>query len=614
MDSDTEYTEYRTDVSETDIASPTRPGRFKGPKSTWRTFNEDEIALADSLVQIGAQDLSAHLYNAHVMKKSWYDPNLVKDLKPWASKERWRPAEVGDDGKNFVPPERWTAWPLEPEIVPRNEASKADEEFTLKRVEEEKPSRELEEVLTGVILKFAKSRFEGRKWESDEAEALQSSTDGESGSDSQEAQGENAKEDDANPTNSEAPAQPSLSHPSSSRPIISADDDRSARLLRPTVRHTLTHLDSILAALQASRRACLRPERSPSPEADPLFPTIETSEPPTTPDSPKRRQGRPRRIISDQPHPLAAVSPPKKSNRGRKKKIHAPLPGETQTEMLVRIAREQHKPIPFAVDSPRSSTSRSTQSRSRSRSYSRSRSRSRSSSRGSRARLGVRDWSEVIGAAALVGWPDEVVERAGRRCATLFGEGMGVRALTEGVMGGSVKEEMYLPEEIPDFGALSEEEEERETEQAPTMRKTRSDRFQSRTRSRSRSRESRSRTDEKSAVKRFGIYAAYCLIKECERHERGFNNERAARDHLRVKHGLGKEEIQKLEEEDEMIGGVHRDGFGVVVKRRQGWRGGDEGMRKERKRGGRGGSRAVDESMAGDESEEEGMGDFVENE
>lgn len=88
MDSDTEYTEYRTDVSETDIAYPARPGRFKGPKSTWRTFNEDEIALADSLTQIGAQDLSAHLYNAHVMKKSLYDADLMKDLKPWASKVR----------------------------------------------------------------------------------------------------------------------------------------------------------------------------------------------------------------------------------------------------------------------------------------------------------------------------------------------------------------------------------------------------------------------------------------------------------------------------------------------------------------------------------------------
>ncbi|KFX88834.1 hypothetical protein V490_07379 [Pseudogymnoascus sp. VKM F-3557] len=285
--------------------------------------------------------------------------------------------------------------------------------------------------------------------------------------------------------------------------------------------------------------------------------------------------------------------------------------------MLVRIAREQHKSIPFAADSPRSSTSRSTQSRSRSRTQSRSqsRSRSRSSSRGSRARLGVRDWSEVIGAAALVGWPEEVVERAGRRCATLFGEGMGVRVLTEGVKGGDVREEMYLPEEVPDFGELSEEGEE-EIEDSSPPRRTRSARMESRTRSRSRSRESRSRAGGKSAVGRFGIYAAYCLIKECERYERGFNNQRAARDHLRSNHGLGRDEIEKLEEEGEMIGGVHRDGFGVVVKRRQGWRGGDEGLRKEKKRSrGKGGrSDVVGANMVGDESEKEEMEDDVKNE
>ncbi|OBT87682.1 hypothetical protein VE02_02697 [Pseudogymnoascus sp. 03VT05] len=606
MDSDTEYTEYRTDVSETDIASPPRPGRFKGPKSTWRTFNEDEIALAESLVKLEAQDLSAHLYNAHVMKKSLYDPDLVRDAKPWASKERWRPAEVGDDGKNFVPPERWTAWPLEPEIVPRSEMPREDEEFTLKRVEEEKPSREIEEVLTGVMLKFAKSTFERRRWE--DGETLQISSDAESDNDSQEAQdqGENPKEDNNYPTDSEAPTRQSISHPPPSKPIMSADDDRSARLLRPTIRHTITRLDSLLTALQISRCACLRPDRSPSPTADPLFPTVEPEDVvPSTPDSPKRRQGRPRRVISDQPHPLAAASPPKKSNRGRKKKVHAPLPGETQTEMLVRIAREQHKSIPFAVDSPRSSTSRSTQSRSRSRSMSRSR--SRSSSRGSRARLGVRDWSEVIGAAALVGWPEEVVERAGRRCATLFGEGMGVRVLTEGVMGGDVKGEMYVPEEVPDFGELSEEGEEEEmVEEARAPRRSRSARPESRPRSRSRS--------ERSAVGKFGIYAAYCPLRECERYQRGFNSERAVRDHLRITHGMGKEEIQKMEEEDDMIGGVHRDGFGVMVKRRPGWRGVDERLRKERKKRGRGESGAVDESVVGDESEGEGMRDSVKDE
>ncbi|KFY09791.1 hypothetical protein V491_07972 [Pseudogymnoascus sp. VKM F-3775] len=181
-------------------------------------------------------------------------------------------------------------------------------------------------------------------------------------------------------------------------------------------------------------------------------------------------------------------------------------------------------------------------------------------------------------------------------------------------MGGDVKEEMYLPDAVPEFGELSEEDEEEMVEDEVVPRRTRSARPESRTRSRSRSRESTSRTGDKSVIEKFGIFAAYCLVKDCERHERGFNNERAARDHLRVKHGLGKEEIQKLEEENEMIGGVHRDGFGVVVKRRQGWRGADEGLRKERKSRERAGRRAVGRGTVEDESEEEATGDSLKNE
>ncbi|OBT53230.1 hypothetical protein VE04_05835 [Pseudogymnoascus sp. 24MN13] len=179
-------------------------------------------------------------------------------------------------------------------------------------------------------------------------------------------------------------------------------------------------------------------------------------------------------------------------------------------------------------------------------------------------------------------------------------------------MGGDVEEEMYVPEEVPDFGEMSEEEEEEGmVEEAPTPRRSRSARPESRPRSRSRSRESRSRMDERSAVEKFGIYAAYCPLQECERYQRGFNSERAVRDHLRINHRMGKEEIQKMEEEEDMIGAVHRDGFGVMVKRRPGWRGVDEGLRKKR---GRGGSGAVDESVVGDESEEEGMSDSLKTE
>lgn len=46
---------------------------------------------------------------------------------------------------------------------------------------------------------------------------------------------------------------------------------------------------------------------------------------------------------------------------------------------------------------------------------------------------GQRDWSEVLGAAALAGFEPAVIERAARRCADLFGEGMDWLTLREGM-------------------------------------------------------------------------------------------------------------------------------------------------------------------------------------
>jgi hypothetical protein len=42
--------------------------------------------LDESLKQLQAEDLSAHLYNAHAMKRRLYDEELVSGTKGWMSK------------------------------------------------------------------------------------------------------------------------------------------------------------------------------------------------------------------------------------------------------------------------------------------------------------------------------------------------------------------------------------------------------------------------------------------------------------------------------------------------------------------------------------------------
>src|SRR5437868_6984891 len=46
----------------------TRPNRYYGPASTWRSWTKEDRDVAESLELDRAQDLSVHLYNAHVIR------------------------------------------------------------------------------------------------------------------------------------------------------------------------------------------------------------------------------------------------------------------------------------------------------------------------------------------------------------------------------------------------------------------------------------------------------------------------------------------------------------------------------------------------------------------
>jgi hypothetical protein len=46
-----------------------RPNRWRGPKSTWRTYTKEERATADSLTRVRDRDLGVHLYNAFAIKR-----------------------------------------------------------------------------------------------------------------------------------------------------------------------------------------------------------------------------------------------------------------------------------------------------------------------------------------------------------------------------------------------------------------------------------------------------------------------------------------------------------------------------------------------------------------
>ncbi|KAL6716755.1 hypothetical protein ACLMJK_006323 [Lecanora helva] len=364
--------QYSDQSSEDETNAPTRPNKFNGPASTWRNWTAPERGLAASLDQLTAKDLSVHLYNAFMLRKrqstSHNQQQPQGDLEPEVSgTDRWKP------------PKLWTAWPLPPSDVPRDDEGKRWEEDSPQSrlsVNMEKPSQMLDDMLVAQILRLSRKKFEQRNSEDPLSEKDNSQPEPHKGQ-STETSNEDSKDD--------VKAQ---------RPVIMTDDERANEILHSTVRHILTELDCLLIALHRSRASYLPVKTS----------VIEPQEQVSQSSSHRRPRKRMRTASSDNPGDVPMLP----ASNGSE--------GEGQFK---KKCKERSK-------SPRGrSNVRSIQDR--------------------KVRLGLRDWSEILGFASLVGWDPNVVNRAAARCASLFGEGMTFRTLKEGYA--DFTECTYLPNE-----------------------------------------------------------------------------------------------------------------------------------------------------------------------
>ncbi|XDG08569.1 hypothetical protein ABKA04_008184 [Annulohypoxylon sp. FPYF3050] len=487
-----------------------RPNRWRGPRTTWRNYNSEEIATATALKEIQDRDLSVHLYNAFSLKQRYRrikegvaldGPVAGKDVNATTG-ELVQPDE-------WLPQRTWTAWPMRADKVPSLQDSRTndpDERFTLRKRVREMPSSALEEVISGEILKTARLKFNARPW------AKPSASDEEASDGPGEGEDELSEEETVASTGDETmdvdpkprverDVKPLL------KPDVSTDDDLSYRLLRPTARHILTQLDATLKVLHNVQESTLnyQSDSSNSEASDSSrrssFSRGRMSRPRSrTPaaDGKKRPRGRPpgpssrtqsrARSQPREPTPLVTEEEgdvPKKRT-GRPKKTYPRLDGETDKEFAIRIARLRKKPLPVFSDdepepdpepvsdapnlakqrqrerstdsgnspsgdetagpsSPRprrrkrkltnpKTTSQSLRASSRASSVSTTASRNSRTRRRqslSRARTGLRDWRDVLGAAAIAGFPPAALDRAARRCADLFGQSVGLHTLSE---------------------------------------------------------------------------------------------------------------------------------------------------------------------------------------
>lgn len=377
---ESEASEDASQYLDSDYESSTdgqRPGRFYGPDSSWRWYTEDERALTASLQQDENNDLSLALFNVHALRARAHDLGNVSSVRPWHTKGRWIQADR-EGNIPFQPPPQWAAWPLKPELVPRTREvwgksapHPEQESESYSKSEAWKPSLNLQEELKALFLRQAKRRFDQREQEEDSEPASQSGRSALSHRSSSSADDEQVSTDDERTKT--FPHGASSPTASSSTPLFMADDDLIDTILQPTVRHVISSQHKLLAALHESRRGH-RLDPSLTTRAKRNEPAVaELKARPAPNAGPVRKR---KRVVSDVIAPQATT----KQDLDRV---------ETVSDHT-RKARGQYVRLP-----------------------------------------GQRDWSEVLGIAAMAGCGPSVIDRTARRCAAIFGETMSMRFMGE---------------------------------------------------------------------------------------------------------------------------------------------------------------------------------------
>ncbi|GJC84932.1 hypothetical protein ColLi_07770 [Colletotrichum liriopes] len=612
----------------------TRPNRWRGKRSTWYNYTQEERLLYRSMEQQQNRDLSVHLYNAFALKHRPVRPSGAAEPD---AEDANKPLEEIVDSGEWRPPNLWTAWPMNSRTVPGDDFLKEthdeDDDLTIRSKKEQLPSTVLEEELTATILRQAKERFQRRQCKIQEKKAARardesayettgasslsahsaiSSDDEEVPSEEGDTKAEAAKDDEK------------LKRTETYEPVVSANDDLSAKLLRPSVRHILSTLDNTLTALHNSRLAGLSYMTDSSASATDGD-ASDTSDRVSVSSAVSRASSATRRKKKGAPRSKAPRTPePERHSterRGRPRKALLPLPGETEKEMKIRVAREQKKRIPFSSDEEDNDSEEGEKGKketdaetSRSRSPRKKRdlppeARAEAKIKARETMLGnwgLRDWSDVIGAAALAGFKPEVVARAAQRCADLFGQGMEMQTILEGPASKGPKPQRtrYLPGNRSQAPSISSSDSEVER---PAMRRRVMSRQSSLARDSippsdsdaARGRGSRAPSRGRSTSRTSSVGLFFCPVAGCERAREGFGRRANLQRHVARVHPGQAVEVGDVESEDEMSGAVHVDGFLKPIRARKGWRAEDTGARK-RKRHYRG--RRVNESGASDRS------------
>lgn len=453
-----------------------------------------------------------------------------------------------------------------------------DEVSTFRRPDGQTPSSRLEEVVSATTLRFAKERFLRRGVTEPARQGDESQVKEEPISSEYESQPSEIGDEDENDGSmdidqqSEGRQRRKQKTPVKTfKPVVATDDDVSYDLIRPSTRGILEKLDHTLTILHNAQMTSAQhledSEESSSEREDEQDPGS----------SPERSPSKPPMPTGDE----AGGPVKKKSNRGRPRK-YVQREGESERDFLVRRGKAlkgKYKLPPTDDDDGATTTAGESQSSPRRRHRE-----IINEDKGYRThkkldRSNLRDWSDVMGAAALAGFPPAVIARATQRCANLFGQGMEIHKINETATssgGSGVETTTYQPGgEMPsssseaqeDVGDLQTRSMSRNSSAAPS-------RMVSPTSDEEAVEEGPSpKKSQKRATSR-GKGQHYCPYADCERALDGFDRPFNLKRHMKLVHGQDSLEVAEEKEAatDDMIGGVHRDGFLQPIRVQKGWR------------------------------------------
>ena len=366
------------DLSAAEESYYIRANRHYGPASTWQSWTKDDRDVAESLEVERAQNLSIHLYNAHALRLQ------AQQLRETSSRKRRRGTSDTDDDEMdaFGVPKVWASWPMPPDEVPRSDMTG--------RLFDKRPSKELEESLISLTTKAGRERWNTRDWRKEEQIKQQASAeqrDQRTGPTAfpdenvpvvQPFRPQAFSDDDSSPKKSDdASDNDFYGVDQTARPAPLADEGKARTLLLPSTRHAISKLDHLLMSLHCARQSYALP--MPRDDDDTITSPATDDEPQSSRSSRKRR----RRSSAQRASSISSAD--------TEGSLHSSMSGRKKGVWKDGSRRRNRK------------------------------------SNG----LGLRDWSDVLGMAAVTGWNDDIVARASKRCAELFGENMLFRRFHE---------------------------------------------------------------------------------------------------------------------------------------------------------------------------------------